>query len=252
MAQSASKIAVVTGASAGIGAATARVLARDGFRPLLGARRLDRLEELAAEVGGKAFELDVTDPASIETFARSVEAESDHVDLLVNNAGLARGLGTLWETDDRDWVEMIETNVLGLLRVSKAFVPMLRRAPHGHIVNLGSIAAFETYRGGAGYTATKHAVRAITRTLRIELNGEPIRVSEVSPGMVETEFSVVRYRGDAEKAKGVYSGFKPLSPEDIAEVIAFVVSRPPHVDIDEVVIRPIAQANAYTVARSAT
>ena len=216
---------------------------------MLGARRLGRLEEIAGELGGRAFELDVTNAGSIESFARSVEAETGHVDVLVNNAGLARGLGTLWETDDQDWVEMLETNVLGLLRVTKAFVPMLRRAPHGHIVNLGSIASFETYRGGAGYTATKHAVRAITRTLRVELNGEPIRVSEVSPGMVETEFSVVRFRGDEAKASAAYAGMKPLTGEDIAEVIAFVVSRPPHVDIDEVVIRPIAQANAYTVAR---
>jgi NADP-dependent 3-hydroxy acid dehydrogenase YdfG len=144
---------------------------------------------------------------------------------------------------------MWETNVLGVLRMTRDCLPLIRRAPHGHIVNIGSIAGFENYKGGAGYTATKHAVRAITQTLRLELNGEPIRISEIAPGMLETEFSLVRFKGDAERAKMVYEGVEPLVPDDIAECIAFAVSRPPHVDIDFMVIRPVAQAAAYMVAR---
>jgi NADP-dependent 3-hydroxy acid dehydrogenase YdfG len=243
------KVAVITGASSGFGAATARTLAREGFIPALGARRLDRLKAVAADTGGVAFQLDVTDLASIERFRRDVEERFGHADVLVNNAGLALGLSPVGETDDEDWVVMLETNVLGLLRVTRAFLPLLRKAPRGHIVNLGSIAGFEVYRGGAGYSATKHAVRAVTRTLRIELNGEPIRVTEISPGMSETEFSLVRFKGDKDAAGSVYKGVDPLTPEDVAECITFAVTRPPHVDIDEMVIRPLAQANAVTVAR---
>jgi NADP-dependent 3-hydroxy acid dehydrogenase YdfG len=243
------RVAVITGASSGFGAATARTLAREGFLPVLGARRLDRLQAVAAESGGVAFQLDVRDPESIERFCRDVDERFGHVDVLVNNAGLALGLSPVGETDDDDWVVMLETNVLGLLRVTRAFLPLLRKAPLGHIVNLGSIASFEVYRGGAGYSATKHAVRAVTRTLRIELNGEPIRVTEISPGMAETEFSLVRFKGDADAADSVYTGVDPLTPEDVAECITFAITRPPHVDIDEMVIRPLAQANAVTVAR---
>ena len=233
----------------GIGAATARALGRDGFKTILGARRLEQVREVAAASGGSAHELDVTDPGSIAAFVEAIDREAGRIDVLINNAGVAYGLEPIGETDDADWARMLETNVLGLLRVTKACLPLMRRAPHAHIVNLGSIAGFEVYRGGAGYTATKHAVRAISRTLRIELNGEPIRVSEVAPGMVETEFSLVRFKGDEERAKNVYKGIQPLTGEDVAECIAFVVSRPPHVDIDEMVIRPVAQANAFTVAR---
>ena len=245
----AGRVAVITGASAGIGAATARALAREGFRPILGARRLGQVLKVAEESGGSAYELDVTEPASIAAFVEAIDKEAGRIDVLINNAGVAYGLDPIGETDDEDWARMLDTNVLGLLRVTKACLPLLRKAPHAHIVNLGSIASFEVYRGGAGYTATKHAVRAISRTLRIELNGEPIRVSEVAPGMVDTEFSVVRFKGDAERAKNVYKGIQPLTGEDIAECIAFVVTRPPHIDIDEMVIRPVAQANAFTVAR---
>jgi NADP-dependent 3-hydroxy acid dehydrogenase YdfG len=240
---------VVTGASSGIGAATARALAREGFHVVVGARRLDRLEEVAREVEGVALQLDVTEPASIERFAAALEERFGRCDVLVNNAGLALGLSPVAETPDEDWVGMLDVNVLGLLRVTRAMIPLLRRAPTGHIVNLGSIAGFEVYRGGAGYTATKHAVRAISRTLRIELNGEPIRVTEIAPGMVETEFSLVRFRGDDEKARNVYEGLKPLTGEDVAECIAFAVTRPAHVDIDEIVIRPLAQANSFVVHR---
>ena len=245
------RIAVVTGASAGIGAATARALAREGFLTVLGARRLERLEEVAAEVGGVALQLDVVDLKSIERFAAAVDERFGMCHVLVNNAGLALGLSPIAETPDRDWMGMLEVNVLGLLRTTRAMLPLLRKAPSAHIVNLGSIAGFEVYRGGAGYAATKHAVRAISRTLRIELNGEPIRVTEIDPGMVETEFSLVRFQGDEKAAADVYRGLKPLSGEDVADCIAFAVNRPPHVDIDEIVIRPLAQANSFTVHREA-
>ena len=242
---------MVTGASAGIGAATARALARAGYRTALGARRRDRLEEVAREANGVALELDVTSAESIGRFTAAVEERFGLCHVLVNNAGVALGLSPVAETPDADWIGMLDANVLGLLRMTRAMLPLVRRAPHGHIVNLGSIAGFEVYRGGAGYTATKHAVRAVTRTLRIELNGEPIRVTEIAPGMVETEFSLVRFRGNQEAAAAVYKGVQPLTAEDVAECILFAVTRPPHVDIDEMVIRPIAQANSFTVHRRA-
>jgi NADP-dependent 3-hydroxy acid dehydrogenase YdfG len=239
----------VTGASSGIGAATARALGREGFQTVLGARRLDRLEEVAEEAGGVALQLDVVDAESVKRFAAAVEERFGMCHVLVNNAGLALGLSPVAETPDQDWIGMLEVNVLGLLRTTRAMLPLLRKAPSAHIVNLGSIAGFEVYRGGAGYAATKHAVRAISRTLRIELNGEPIRVTEIDPGMVQTEFSLVRFRGDDAAAADVYKGLEPLSGEDVADCIAFAVNRPPHVDIDEIVIRPLAQANSFTVHR---
>jgi NADP-dependent 3-hydroxy acid dehydrogenase YdfG len=245
----AQRIAVVTGASSGIGAATARVLVANGFQVVLGARRLDRLEEVAKEAGGVALQLDVGDLDSIQRFTAEVEKRFGMCHVLVNNAGLALGLSAVADTSDSDWQGMLEINVLGLLRMTRAMLPLLRSAPAAHIVNLGSIASFEVYRGGAGYAASKHAVRAISRTLRIELNGEPIRVTEIDPGMVETEFSLVRFRGDADAAADVYKGLRPLTGEDVAECIAFAVTRPPHVDIDEMVIRPLAQANSFTVHR---
>ena len=243
------RIAVVTGASAGIGAATARRLAKEGFTIVAGARRVDRLEALAGEIDATVLELDVREADSVDAFAAEIDGRFGRVDVLVNNAGLALGLAPVDQTPDEDWIVMLETNVVGLLRVTRALLPLLRKAPHAHIVNLGSIAGFEVYKGGAGYTASKHAVRAVSRTLRLELNGEPIRVTEVAPGMVETEFSLVRFKGDREAAGNVYKGVQPLSAEDIADIIAFCVTRPPHVDIDEVVVRPVAQAAAYMVAR---
>jgi NADP-dependent 3-hydroxy acid dehydrogenase YdfG len=198
---------------------------------------------------GVALPLDVTDLGSIDTFVGEVSEKFGRIDVLVNNAGLALGLNPIAQARDDDWIGMWEVNVLGLMRVTRSCMPLLRKAKHGHIVNLGSIAGFETYKGGAGYTASKHAVRAISRTLRLELNGEPIRVTEIAPGMVETEFSTVRFRGDRKAAKAVYQGVKPLTAEDIADCIVFAVTRPPHVDIDEMVIRPIAQAASWLVAR---
>jgi len=193
--------------------------------------------------------LDVTDKQSIESFVREVSKKFGRIDVLVNNAGGALGLAPIEKASDEDWIGMWQVNVLGLMWMTRACLPMLRKAKHGHVVNIGSIAGFETYKGGAGYTAAKHAVRAITRTLRLELNGEPIRVTEIDPGLVETEFSVVRFHGDRKAAKAVYEGLKPLSAEDIADCVVFAVTRPPHVDIDEIVVRPVAQATASVVAR---
>jgi NADP-dependent 3-hydroxy acid dehydrogenase YdfG len=243
------RVAVVTGASSGIGEATARGLQKAGFFVVLGARRQDRLMAIARELGGRGLPLDVRDRASIDAFVAAIAAEYGQVEILVNNAGLAAGLQPLADGNDDDWVQMMETNVLGLLRVTKAMLPLLRRAPRAHIVNLGSVAGFEVYPGGVGYTASKHAVRAITKTLRLELMGEPIRVTEVEPGLVETEFSLVRFKGDPERAANVYKGMEPLTGGDIADCIIWVVTRPPNVNIDEMVVRPIAQATARDVAR---
>jgi len=239
------RIAVVTGASSGIGAATAVRLAKEGFDVVLGARRKERLEEVAAQSGGRALPLDVTDAGSIAEFAAAI----DRVDVLVNNAGLASGLETVAELDHARVKTMWETNVAGLLRVTQAFLDKLEASGAGHIVNVGSIAGFETYSGGAGYTASKHAVRAISRTLRIELLGKLIRVTEVEPGLVETEFSLVRFDGDEAKAARPYEGLTPLTGDDIADCIAWAVTRPPHVNIDEIVVRPLAQASATDFAR---
>jgi NADP-dependent 3-hydroxy acid dehydrogenase YdfG len=196
-----------------------------------------------------AIQLDVTDRGSVEEFVRAIEKRYRRIDVLVNNAGGALGLTPIADASDEDWITMWQTNVLGLMYVTRACLPLLRKARHGHIVNLGSIAGFETYKGGAGYTAVKHAVRAISRTLRLELNGEPIRVTEVAPGLVETEFSLVRFHGDKHAAKSVYAGLKPLTADDVADCIVFAVTRPPHVDIDEIVIRPVAQATSFQVTR---
>ncbi|MBA3350024.1 MAG: SDR family NAD(P)-dependent oxidoreductase [Actinobacteria bacterium] len=239
------RIAVVTGASSGIGAATAERLAREGFDVVMGARRVGRLEEVAERCGGRALSLDVTDAKSVERFA----SELDGVDVLVNNAGGAVGMEPMAEISDDDIAVMWATNVGGLVRMTRSLLPLIEASGNGHVVNIGSIAGFETYPGGGGYTAAKHAVRAITRTLRIELLGKPIRVTEVAPGLVATEFSNVRFRGDAAKAAEVYNGLTPLTPDDVADCVAWAVTRPPHVDIDEIVIRPVAQASATDVAR---
>jgi len=245
------RVAVVTGASSGIGAATAKALARNGFRVVGGARRVERMRKALCE-GGVALELDVTRRESVDAFVEELGRRFRHIDVLINNAGGALGLTPVDQSNDDDWIRMWETNVLGLMYMTRGCLPLLRRARHGHIVNLGSIAGFETYKGGAGYTAVKHAVRAISRTLRLELNGEPIRVTEIAPGLVETDFSMVRFHGDRQAAKAVYAGLKPLTADDIADCILFAVTRPPHVDIDEMVIRPVAQATSYQVARKTT
>lgn len=235
---------MVTGASAGIGEATAVRLAREGYSLILGARRIDRLEKVAEATGATALPLDVTDQASVDTFVSHVE----RCDVLVNNAGLASGLEPVEALDEARVRAMWETNVMGLIRMTQALMPRLKEAG-GHVVNIGSIAGFEIYPGGGGYTASKHAVRALTKTLRLELLGTGVRVTEIAPGMVETEFSLVRFDGDAERAKTPYEGVEPLTGEDIADCVAWAVTRPPHVNVDEIVVRPVAQATARDVAR---
>jgi NADP-dependent 3-hydroxy acid dehydrogenase YdfG len=245
-AMSAAKVAVVSGASSGIGAATAGALARAGFRVIIGARRLDRLREVAAPIEATALALDVTDAASVAAFATRLPPA---IHLLVNNAGGAHGLDRIENARDEDWRWMWETNVLGTLRLTRALLPALRASGDGQVINVGSIAGFETYAGGAGYTGAKHAVRALTRTLRLELLGEPLRVTEVAPGLVETEFSLVRFAGDAERAQGVYRGLEPLTAEDVADCIVWAATRPSHVNVDEIVVRPRDQATATHVHR---
>jgi NADP-dependent 3-hydroxy acid dehydrogenase YdfG len=240
------KTAVVTGASSGIGAATARALAEAGWQVFAGARREDRLHEVTDPIGATAIPLDVTDPASVETFAARLP---EAIHLLVNNAGGAQGVEKVEAALDDKWRWMWETNVLGTMRVTRALLPRLRASGDGHIINVGSIAGFETYIGGAGYTGAKHAERALTRTLRLELNGEPIRVTDVAPGLVETEFSLVRFSGDAERAKAVYKGMEPLNADDVADCIVWAATRPSRVNIDEIVVRPRDQATATMVHR---
>jgi NADP-dependent 3-hydroxy acid dehydrogenase YdfG len=239
------KTAVITGASSGIGAATARALAGEGFRTVIGARRLDRLEALAEEIGGEAIALDVADPASVEAFAARVES----CDVLVNNAGGALGLEPLADADEEKWRQMFEANVLGTMRMTKALLPSLASSGDGHIVAVTSIAAIEPYRGGAGYNAAKHAQRATLRVLRQELLGQPVRVTEIIPGMVQTEFSLVRFGGDREAADRVYEGMQPLTANDVAECIRWALAQPPHVNVDEIVVRPRDQATATDVHR---
>ena len=241
------RLAVVTGASSGFGAATARALAGAGFDLVLGARRSERLRSVGEPLGARCLRLDVTDPESVEAFCDAVE----RVDLLVNNAGNAFGAESIAEADEAKWRAMFELNVLGVLRMTKALLPKLLAAGDALILNVGSIAGFEVYPGGAGYTASKHALRALTRTLRLELLGQPVRVTDISPGLAETEFARVRFAGDDERARRVYEGMTPLVAEDVAQAIAWVATRPPHVDIDELVIRPRDQASALLVHRRA-
>ncbi len=239
-------IAVVTGASAGIGEATARRLAAEGFHVVLGARRVDRLKVIADEIGGTAVELDVTSAPSVESFLDAIP----EANVLVNNAGGARGLATVAEADEEHWRWMWETNVLGTLRVTKGLLPKLIASGDGHVVTITSVAAHEAYDNGSGYTSAKHAQSAMHRTLRGELLGQPVRVTEVLPGMVETDFSVNRFDGDAERAAAVYRGVTPLTADDVADVIAFAVTRPSHVNLDQIVLKPRAQASASRVHRA--
>jgi NADP-dependent 3-hydroxy acid dehydrogenase YdfG len=238
-------VAVVTGASSGIGAATARALARAGFHVVLGARRLKRCQEIADEIGGTALALDVLDPDSVADFAAAVPAAR----VLVNNAGGAKGFEPVMAADEDKWRWMWEVNVLGTLRVTKAFMPKLIDSGDGLLVTVTSIAALEIYDNGAGYTSAKHAQSALHRTLRGEHLGQPVRFVEVAPGMVETEFSLVRFGGNSEKADQVYAGLTPLTAEDVAEVIAFTATRPAHVDLDLIVIKPRDQHSAMRTSR---
>ena len=233
----AQKVAVVTGGSAGIGAAAARALAKDGWHVVVAARRLDKCEEVAKEIGGVAAELDVTDQVSVDKLA----AQLERVDLVVNNAGGAKELDFLRDASDADWEWMFDTNVMGTMRVTRALYPQLK-ASQGLVINIGSVAGTDAYKGGSGYNAAKYGLRGITRAFRREEAERNIRVTEIDPGRVKTEFSLNRFKGDEEKAAAVYEGKLNLSAEDIAEAIRWVASLPPHVNIDSLNIMPTDQA----------
>lgn len=247
------QIVLITGASSGIGAACARVFAQAGAKLILVARRRERLEELAAELGKFAtpylLPLDVRDRSGVESALSTLPESWASVDILINNAGLSRGLDKLHEGSIQDWEEMIDTNIKGLLYFTRQIVPGMLSRGRGHVVNLGSIAGHQTYPGGNVYCASKAAVKAISEGLKQDLLGTPVRVTSVDPGMVETEFSAVRFHGDTERAKKVYQGVTPLTPEDVADVIFFCVTRPAHVNISEVILLATDQANATLVHR---
>jgi 3-hydroxy acid dehydrogenase/malonic semialdehyde reductase len=253
----ATPVAVITGASSGIGLACAQSFARAGYALLLGARRVEKLAAAVPELldlGASQVlhsALDVCDGASVEAFCALAERSFKRIDVLVNNAGLAAGVDPVAKGKDADWAAMLETNVHGLLRVTRGFLGMMIPSNHGHIFNMGSIASFQTYASGGVYAGTKHAVRAISGALRLELSGTAIRVTEIDPGMVETEFSLVRLGTEA-KAKDVYKGMQPLTAADIAECIYFAASRPAHVNIDHLIIMPTQQASVYKVHREPT
>ena len=242
------RTAVVTGASSGIGAATARHLAAAGFHVVCAARREDRVSALAEEIGGTAVRCDVTSPEDVQALADRV---GPRLDVLVNNAGGAFGSGPVAQADADEWRRMYEVNVIGLMQVTRALLPALVASGAGVILNVGSTAGRIAYEGGAGYTAAKHGTQVVTETLRLELWDQPVRVCEIAPGMVRTdEFALVRFDGDQEKADAIYAGVaEPLTADDIADAITWMVTRPAHVNVDELVIRPRAQAAQHKVHR---
>jgi 3-hydroxy acid dehydrogenase/malonic semialdehyde reductase len=255
---------LITGASSGFGAASARAFAAEGARLLLGARRIEKLKEVAAQAlkAGAAeahfHPLDVSRTDSVESFiawARELIAASSpgpHLHVLINNAGGAHGVDPVAQAKDNDWEAMFQSNVLGLLRVTRAALPLMQNHPGSSIINIGSVAGHSAYEGGAAYCAAKAGELQITRALRLELNGTGIRVSSVDPGLAETEFSLVRFKGDANRADKVYEGMQPLTAEDIAEILVWVASRPPHVNIDELLVKPVDQAAVHKIYRRKT
>jgi 3-hydroxy acid dehydrogenase/malonic semialdehyde reductase len=248
--QESMKTAFITGASSGIGRATAVALSKAGFQLVVTGRRRERLEELKQELAGIPVHIltfDVRDRAATEAAIASLPAKFAEVDVLINNAGNAHGLAPIQDGDPADWDAMLDGNVKGLLYVSKALLPTMTRRKTGHIVNIGSVAGHETYANGNVYCASKAAVAALTKGMRLDLLPHHIRVAEVNPGAVETEFSQVRFKGDADRAATVYKGFEPLRAEDVADVIQFMVTRPPHVNIAEVLLFPAAQGAAATI-----
>lgn len=246
---------IITGASSGIGKACAQIYAKNGYNLVLGARRLERLASYKDELLSlyschiTCAELDVRSEDSVQRFLQKAKDNYSSVDILVNNAGLALGKDPIVEGKDSDWIAMIETNFLGLLRVTRAFLPWMMSKKAGHVVNIGSIAGFQSYAGGSAYAGTKHGVRAISQALREELFATPIRVTEIDPGMVETEFSIVRFSGDAKKSHSVYENMTPLSAHDVAETVYFATSRPAHVNIDTIVIQPTDQVSVNKINR---
>lgn len=248
------KTAFITGATSGIGKATAIRLAKEGFRLIIVGRRIERLEELKKELGALTDVLvasfDVRDKEKVNEVIASLPDEFSSIDLLVNNAGNAHGLDLIQEGNTDDWDNMMDINVKGLLYVSKAIIPKMIKQKSGHIINIGSIAGKEVYPKGNIYCASKHAVDAINKGMRMDLNEHGIRVGAVNPGLVETEFSEVRFKGDKDRAKDVYKGFDPLKPEDIADIIHFVVTRPYHVNIADLIVLPTAQAGSTMVKKS--
>ncbi len=249
------KIVLITGASSGIGRSCARAFAAQGAKLILAARRAERLKELAAGIKkehGSAthiLKLDVRDANAVEKAVNGLPPEWRTIEVLVNNAGLSRGLDKLHEGKLEDWEEMIDTNLKGLLYASRAVIPGMVARGRGHVINIGSIAGHEVYPSGNVYNATKFGVRALTKGLRLDLNGTGLRVTSVDPGMTQTEFSLVRFRGDGERAAKVYQGFTPLAPDDIADAVVYCATRPPHVDVAEIVVMPTDQASTTLVHR---
>ncbi|MEA5566904.1 SDR family oxidoreductase [Anabaena sp. UHCC 0399] len=248
------QIVLITGASSGIGAACAKVFADAGAKLILAARRLDKLQQLVETLNVTSaqvhlIQLDVRDRSAVESAISSLLPAWSDIDILINNAGLSRGLDKLHEGDYQDWEEMIDTNIKGLLYLTRYVVPGMVNRDRGHVVNIGSIAGHQTYPGGNVYCSTKAAVKAISEGLKQDLLGTPIRVTSVDPGMVETEFSDVRFHGDTERAKKVYQGVTPLTPDDVADVVLFCTTRSPHVNISEVILMPVDQASATLVNR---
>lgn len=247
---------LITGASSGIGAATAHAFAREKCNLLLAARRRDRIDQLARHLADKyaitaqAITLDVTKQKDVDAALGSLSTAWEQIDILVNNAGLSRGLTKLQEGDIGDWEEMIDTNIKGLLYVTRSILPGMVKRKKGHIINIGSIAGHQLYPAGNVYCATKFAVKALSEGLRLDLLGTGVRVTSVDPGMVQTEFSQVRFHGDTERATAVYQGLQPLSADDVAEVILFCATRPPHVDVADIIVMPTDQASVNHAHRT--